>query len=344
MMKNFYFYPPRVPIDRNIVLNPYTSSFIESLDKKVNVLNKDTFAKIAIVDLFKYIFSIDVIIFNWIENIGYKKLGKLQFVFFMFAFVILKLRKVKIVWVFHNIHPHKGESFISKYMYSLFFDASDLIVTHSKKADKYVKAHSSKKTFFTHHPNNKIQIDNSILNIDESCDVRKKDILIWGSIEPYKGIVEFLDFNKKMGQAKAFKIQIIGTCNDVNYENEILKYTNDNVVFENRRVSFLELNKHIDNSKFVLFPYRSNSVSSSGALLDTLTFNGSCIGPNTGCFSDLAEEGLCYVFRSYEEILNIVSTNNSIDNDKMQYFVQGNSWDKFIVKLISEIKKDRTKF
>lgn len=48
------------------------------------------------------------------------------------------------------------------------------------------------------------------------------------------------------------------------------KLTNSNVVYENRRASFGEIAKQVCLSKYVLFPYVGNSISSSGALIDTL--------------------------------------------------------------------------
>lgn len=336
---NIYFYPPRVPLDRDVVHNPYTSNFIEGFGENASVINKDTFSKISILDLFKYIFKMDVVIFNWIENIGHRKYGKFQFLLFLVAFKILEIRKVKIIWIFHNIKPHKGENIISRYVYSLFFDTSDLIVTHSKKAEKYIRKRSSKNILFTHHPNHKIDIEKGESKELSTNNNKQNDFLIWGSIEPYKGILEFLYFNEQHPQSPPVSIQIIGRCSNPSYEKKIQKYINENISFENKNAPFSELKTYIDNSKFVLFPYHSKSISSSGVLLDTLSLNGSCIGPNTGSFSDLAKEDLCYVFDSYKEILDMISTKKAINKDKMQCFVAANSWENFCSKLISEIKK-----
>lgn len=67
-----------------------------------------------------------------------------------------------------------------------------------------------------------------------------------------------------------FKIRIVGTCVDSELDKRIKKLTNSNVVYENRRASFGEIAKQVCLSKYVLFPYVGNSISSSGALIDTL--------------------------------------------------------------------------
>lgn len=335
---NVYFYPPRVPVDRDVNRNPYTTNFMDSLGERVKVVNKDSYAKIAIADLLKYLFKIDTIVFNWIENLEHRKLGKLQFVVFMLAFQILKLRKVKIIWVFHNIHPHQGESFISKHLYSLFFKRSDLIVTHSRKAENHVKSRTQTNVLFQHHPNNCNLADTSASDYSISEDVKKYDVLIWGAIAPYKGILEFLTYLKSTANAHRLKIKIIGNCTDKNYARQLALFQDDAVDFENRSASFSEIRELIQCSKNVVFPYQTASVSSSGALFDTLCFGGNCIGPNTGAFNDLAEEKLCHVFDSYEQLLPMIEKNDPIEKEKIQQFVQENTWDKFCQKLIQHIE------
>lgn len=331
---NVYFFPPRVPMDRAIDSNPYTNNFMQSLGEKVHVMNKDTYANIAIVDLLKYLFKMDTIILNWIENIEHRKFGKLQFLVFKLAFKILQLRNVQTVWVFHNMHPHQGETTISRHLYSSLFRTSDLIVTHSKKAEFYIKERTKAKVLFKHHPNHcdlVEEVEPVSKNMNKAI---KYDILIWGAIEPYKGILEFMSFLKSTPAFYDLKIKIIGRCSNKTYVNKIASFVGSNVEFEDRSASFYELKKLIQLSKFVVFPYQSNSVSSSGALFDTLCFEGNCVGPNTGSFSDLAKENLCHVFESYDELLEIILNKESIDKKEIRQFVQSNTWAKFSEELI----------
>ncbi|WP_194968036.1 hypothetical protein [Klebsiella pneumoniae] len=52
----------------------------------------------------------------------------------------------------------------------------------------------------------------------------------------------------------------------------------------------------IEDSKCVLFPYKSGSISSSGALMDTIALGGVAIGPDVGAFKDLEKKGYARLF------------------------------------------------
>lgn len=328
---NFYFYPPPYPKSRPVNYNPYTDFFRSHLAQRSNVVNCSE-ANSALGDLFKHITKFDVVIFNWIENIGTKPFGKLQFLIFLFLFLILRIRRVKIVWIMHNIHPHTGDTFVSRSIKRLMYKYSSLIITHSQEAKLYVQQFSKRKVVFFHHPVD-YQIPTKLNHTKDS-----EGILIWGSIERYKGVLEFL--KNIVSEGKDSKIRIVGKCYDDNYRKEIEKVVENNqsIVFENRRVPFEELQHLISDSQFVLFPYISESVSSSGALMDTLRFGGNVVGPNKGAFKDLNEEGVCHIFNSYTELLELLQTKTKIGNKKIDVFLKTIDWPVFVGKLIEEIE------
>ncbi|MDF6334681.1 hypothetical protein NLO33_24180, partial [Escherichia coli] len=86
---------------------------------------------VGLLDLFFASFSSDVVILNWVDNIAFKKLAYLQYVLFKIILKILVLRHVCIVWVLHNIHPHKGENVLTNKINNLMCKYSDLILVHS---------------------------------------------------------------------------------------------------------------------------------------------------------------------------------------------------------------------
>lgn len=321
----YYFYPPRPK--SNLILNPYALDFIQTLSAKCNVVNYNDRSNSAILNFIRYILSADVYIFNWIENVAYKKMGKLQFFVFLLLFPILLLRGVKIVWIFHNIQPHQGASIYSNIMRKLFFRFSSLIVTHSKEAENYLKKYSKRTSIFLNHPIKKRNI------IDKR--ICKYDFLIWGSIEPYKGIVDFLEYLYNNSMVEKYNILIIGKCNNIDYINRLMKYCNEFIVYRNEVVNFDELEIYIKESKYVLFPYLKASVSSSGALMDTISMHGNVIGPNKGAFIDLAMQGLCFTYEDYKDIFKIYNSNNVVEFSKMEHFIEENSWKSFIDKIIS---------
>lgn len=311
-------------------LNPYINDFSNALSKKAEVVNKNRRTKSATLDLLLCSFSADCYIFNWIENTPFKRLGLLQsLVFLTIIFPILKIRRAKIYWIFHNFRSHQGTNLLSNVICKIMMKHSDAIITHSREALTYLENHSSgnSKLVFNNHPIKKRE------NKIAPPPIKKFDILIWGSIEPYKGIVEFLNYCKENN--KEWSIKIIGKCKDKDYGEKIKSLISGSMSFENRIVPFDELQRLIAESRCVLFPYLKDSVSSSGALIDTISFYGSAIGPNRGAFADLKNEGVCYTFDSYDDIDKILNDDHIISRAVIDDFIKNNSWDNFANKIIN---------
>lgn len=321
----FYIFPT---LSSRGSLNPYIEDFCKALLCKAKVVNAERRTGSATFDLLKSIFEADVYIFNWIENTPFKKLGFLQsLIFILFIFPILKIRGAKIYWVFHNFTSHQGNSFFANAIASIMKRYSDTIITHSKEALEYLNFNTPAKVkkVFVNHPIK----GGRVLKRGE----KKYDILIWGSIEPYKGILEFLRFLESI--KSTLRINIIGKCRDIEYSNYIKTHLTTYITFENRIASFEEIGNLIMSSSFVLFPYLKQSISSSGALMDTISFGGSAIGPSRGAFLDMKNEGICYTFNDYDDIIKIVNSKQPIPICKMERFIALNTWESFANKILS---------
>ncbi|HBQ7336196.1 TPA: glycosyltransferase [Klebsiella pneumoniae] len=319
-----YFYPPLFRKTKG-VHNPYSKNFISSLSKHYKVNSKPA-KTVGLLDLFCACFSTDIVILNWVDNIAFKKMAYFQYILFNIILKILVMRNVCVVWVLHNIHPHKGENALTNKINNLMCKYSDLVIVHSSEAKNYISRHTKAQVCFLHHPIEPIALDNQ----DSFNSCITFDFLIWGSIEPYKGILEFLQFcynNKKV--TADWRIKIVGLCKDKAYEEEVKKYISPNVIYENRKIEFQELAKEISLSQFVLFPYTSSSVSSSGALMDSLALGANIIGPSKGAFKDLAKNGICFVYESLEDLPNLKKRFSEINKTEIQFFVHKHSWDDF---------------
>lgn len=327
-----YFYPSK---NTKVQRNPYVSEFIGNLSNHCTVVNNKDVSGAAIFDLCKYIFSANIFIYNWIENIGFKRFGTLQALFFFCCFFIAKLRRCKIVWVFHNITPHEGGGHkLSEAIRVIMLKHSSLIVTHSKDAVAYLKRQSSVPVYFSHHP-----VSNTLkLDVDIVPFLKQYDILIWGRILRYKGIKEFLQYLEENNLLKTFRINIIGKCVDKEYDECLLQYRNDTINYENREMPFEELNKLIKETRYVLFPYLPDSVSSSGALIDTIVMGGTPLAPNIGAFKDLNKENVCLTYTSYENLVEMLSEDKGIEPKERENFINSNKWSKFVESLYNIIK------
>lgn len=314
-----YYYPP------GEYGNPYSINYKKALSDYFDVLEPDNkHPKFSMLGLYilKRSFQADVYVFNWIENIGNYRLPFIQWLLTILAILMIKLRGKKLIWMFHNIHPHTGSSFYSSTVSWLLFRVSSLIVSHSKDAANYAQSKTKHKVVHKCHP---IKLF-SDKDLAFDGKVEKCDVLIWGSIIRYKGIAEFI--SRLEIQNSELHIRIIGKSSDKSLIDEIKQYCNDHIILDEKRASFGEIAAYCKSSKYVLFPYIGDCVSSSGALIDTIAMGGIPVGPNVGAFKDLEEEGMCITYNNYQELSNVLNGSVSIDNNKE--FLHVNSWKSFV--------------
>lgn len=323
-----YYYPSP---SRGGYSNPYSYHYKEAIEKKYYLINKENKCiKILGWDFFINSFKADLYIINWLESICFLRLGWLQYIFACLGLWVIKKRRKKIFWMFHNIHPHQGDNKLSQKIQKELFKQAYLIISHSKEAAEYAKERTKQKVIFINHPIQTIKINETNISIPPF------DILIWGSILPYKGITEFL--SSKQIQQSNISVRILGFCKDEELIKKINSFCNEHIIFENRKADFDEIAAYIKKSKYVLFPYIGSCVSSSGALIDTLVLGGIPIGPNKGAFKDLSEKKLCLTYNNDEELMNLINNHYSIDKETKEAFISDNSWDNLVKTIFKFIK------
>lgn len=337
---NYYIYPysSEIPLEKQ---NPYIQELIYSIARNKNVLNKNAPTKHGVFDILKYLFKIDVVIFNWIENVPEKRLGVLQAFVAVFLVFFFRMRGKQVLWVMHNKKSHSTQKeWWKTRLFNFFMKKATMVLTHSSEGVRYFKklvpARSEKIKFF-HHPVHAQDFD-----CNEKGIPKKRDVLIWGTISPYKGVDRFLSklIEKQCGDK--YSILIIGKCTSEDYYAKLQSLAGKNTEIQNRYASFEELNQFIKESGIVLFPYLSESVLSSGALMDSLSFPTQIIGPNTGAFADLKEAGMLETFNNYDDLINTIERclkeNEKIDIcAKRSKFIEENRWEMFGERLIKQI-------
>jgi len=321
--KKIYYYPSS---PRNGYGNPYSLNVKKALEEYFEVLDADNKPCAASsLGLLKQCFKADIYVLNWIEGVGFLKFPYLQFLLVLLSLLVIRLRGAKISWTFHNIHPHRGENFFSRFIGKYLFGHADLIVCHSKDARDYAMQFAKCDVLYICHPLSAINID---ADVEEYEPV---DLLIWGDILPYKGVPELLE--SRAIRDSNLKITIIGKCSDTKLSQRILSSLTSNIIFENRRIDFQELHDRIRKSKYVIFPYIGDSVSSSGALMDTISLGGIPLGPDVGAFKDLAKEGVCLTYMEYRDIVDLVTNNHRLEDKTRKEFIKNNSWSHFAEQL-----------
>lgn len=316
-MSTVYFFPPA---PKGGYPNPYCVHFKQALSRYFRVLDNDNKeCAVAAWGLFRHSFCADVYVLNWVENIAFHRLGWLQYAVAILALFIIAIRRKKIVWVLHNITPHQGHDFYTKTLYRFLFKRARLVIAHSKEAERFAKRYAKGNVVYECHP---------IIPIEATpADTDHCDLLIWGTIDPYKGVEEFI--SSKVVRDSMLSIMIVGRCKDRELDHRINSMTNEHIRFQNRRVSFEEIAGLVKNSRYVVFPYIGASISSSGVLIDTLAFGGTPIGPDRGAFRDLADEGVCLIYKDFNHLVELVRKNAMLEEDSRKAFLKNHSWEEF---------------
>ncbi len=268
----------------------------------------------------------DVFLLSFVETIAFHKLAWIQQWMALAALRIMKIRRRKIFFIFHNPRPHKGETPISRRLTDAQLRQADVVIAHSQEA---VTVARLRLAVLEEDPGKVCYIAHPVTPFSgqAASAVDPFDVLLWGDILPYKGVLEFV--REPALAESGLRVRIIGRCADPVYARELESSLPAGVSFENRRASFEELASLSKAARYVLFPYLPGSVSSSGVLMDTLALGGTPVGPAIGAFSDLAEEGLCLTYSSVEELFVILSGKSEIDPARRTAFIRNHSWEAF---------------
>lgn len=317
------------------VLNPYTNNMERALGTQFQLIHSDY--KLHLPQPLRLLLGSiksDVYVLNWVESVTEGDgNAAIRFIMTMLALWVIRFRKSKIVWIFHNIHPHSGETRWSLRIKRFLFRHSTIIVSHSNEAYKYAKQYASCPVYFKNHP---IELK------DYDCwngELKECDYYIWGNIYPYKGIAELA--SNPLCKSSGRMFYIVGKCESDDLSNQIRSFCGESFIYENRRASFDEVAAQCRKAKYVLFPYVGDSVSSSGALMDTLLMGGTPVGPNRGAFADMAELGCCITYETINDIFDYPVSEDTViklSKAKVHDFLLANTWDSFAKWLVMTIK------
>ena len=325
---NIYFYP--LTTKKNTTThNPYTIHFRNALKEYYRIVNEKDASSVGILKTLKYLFRIDVLLLNWIEEIPDNRGGYFQSLYFIFLVYFLKIRKKKVVWVMHNKLSHVPRNFfIKKVLFKFLLTKSDLIITHAKEGISFARSLSGKNEINIHH------FPHPIIPVVENSNHEKEyDILIWGSLAPYKSIDKFLQFLFEHHLEKSYIIKIVGKATSEEYRKLLMHFRNDNIQIEDCFVERRDLEELVSKSKTVLFTYSSESILCSGALIDSLSMRAVIIGPNSGNFKDLYELGMIHVYKDYNELIPLLdkvhNTARIPESLSLDTYFEETSWKKF---------------
>ncbi|MEN8229368.1 MAG: hypothetical protein ABFS38_14515, partial [Bacteroidota bacterium] len=304
------------------------------------VINKEFPSVNGVFDILKYLHKLDVLYLNWIEELPEKRGGRIQSIFFILLMSYLKFSGKKIIWTLHNKKSHSDRhTMVKALLLRLLLKKSDLIITHASDGLNYIP----KKTPGVYIPHPVIPRKQQ----NNTTHARLNDIIIWGTVNKYKGIDLFLSYLIENKLIEKYRIIIAGTVvgSELTDKLERIALEYENVSLMNRYIEKEELITLIEESKLILFCYQSESVLSSGALMDSLSFNTNIAGPDVGAFHDLAQEGLIFSFKDYNDLMMrmddfLISKGSSPAKEKKkENFLKNNSWEVFSSRIAELIKE-----
>lgn len=319
--KRIYLYPI-TPYVYQKGANGYILNVINILNQEFTVINKST--KLGMFDLLRKLPKCDIIYFNWIADLADKKFGYLQIPVLFFILICSKILNIRIVWFIHNDVSHTRKNWFAKKlirrMMMLFADVS---FSHSNELS-LIKKMPEIKVF--DHPMDE-------LPMIENTATPSYDVLIWGSVSPYKGISEFAEFNATTNTLASQRILIAGKFSSEELYNHIASVKKDNIQILNSVVEEDELIDLFARSRYIVFCYRSASVLSSAALCKTLSYGKTIIGPNIGAFKELGRKRLIYTYESFEELAQMLerfkASPEFVDQQLIRDYIQHTSWASF---------------
>ena len=337
-MKKVYLYPITGRAGDSVT-NPYMGNLTEALNENFQVLNEAFPSTIGVFDILRYLREVDVIYFNWSEDVPSLHRGRLQGIFLLLLLQYLKLSSIKVIWTLHNKESHfKKNRFLKKKLFTQMLKKSDVIITHASEGLGLIP--DGKISCFAHHPVSKTP---SLPKLQKEYT---HDLIIWGTISPYKGITTFLKFLEEEDLIRKYRILMAGKITTPDLKKELRAYSQkyDNLELIDGYVKAERLTELIQTSKITLFTYHSESILSSGALMDSLTYGATIVGPEIGAFNDLSELGLIETYTDFNSLTSVVDLlltsqeENLARQIKVAEFMEANSWAQFsktLLKLIN---------
>lgn len=327
-MDKLYFYP-KLDITKVESPNPYILNMEAALSTHFSIVNRKE-NRGGVLEFFEYLKRTDFYLFNWVENLPIYRFGKFQVLFFIVFTWITKLTKKKLVWVLHNKYSHSTDkNYWTDLMYKILINSSDLIITHSSEGIEFVRQNykgMESKVHYLPHP--------SLPSIDSERKLKKEyDLLIWGALHPYKGVVDFLEFiNDRNSENQKLTVLIVGKCFDTDYLARLNNCLNERITHIDEFRTLEEISSFAQMSKFVFFPYNSPSLLSSGTLMDSLRMDTKILGPNVGSFKDLSYLSIVENYNEFEDVYQIIASYKVVQMEELaqlRMFFKENSWENF---------------
>jgi len=258
---------------------------------------------------------------------------------------LLRFTKIKLVWTIHNKRSHdRKRLYALSLLRRLLFKKSDIIIAH---AHSDLDVFGENKSLITYYPHP----FKPSTNISSSNDINKfefvYDIIIWGRIEKYKGILEFLEYLEEKSLLSKYKILIHGKCSSDVYWKQLEVFQSESIEIKNNFIDEKELLVQYSQSKIILFTYKDDFLLSSGALIHSLNCYKTIFGPDSGNFKDFSKEGIVITYSNFDDLNSkldfYLNSNELISQIKIKNLIDKYIWEKYTFFLMTKINESYNK-
>lgn len=285
------------------VENKYISNIKKAIASSDSV--ELTSFRIKNVFLFKKeFFNYDYVWLNWYEDHN----GILHGLIKILTLYILRIKKIKIVYVFHNKKSHNVKSpFIYKWLFKILMHFSYRIIIHSKSSYDELPSNCNEKIVYVPHPNY-IEDYGPILE-ESSMFENRLDLLFIGQIKLYKNIELLIDVIKEFDKEDVF-LTICGKAESEHYKAVLSEKAKDipNVKLDFKFIPDNEINGILSKTDLLILPYNLESSLNSGTIIMAFSYKKSVIAPNIGTLKDMKTKKF-YTYEYFSELEH--STNLS---------------------------------
>lgn len=220
----------------------------------------------------------------------------------IFQYLILKIRRKKIVQVVHDpiAHPDSKSGLVNTVTHFLCTHA-DRIILHSEfYRDVYSDKYGDVKVI-------------PLLGYEPHFIPKKlsRNLLVFGRMEPYKGLANILEYNSR-GVFNGWTLTIAGK-GQIPEELKEMK----NIKVYNRFISDDELFDLIKNTSFVFMPY--DSATQSAVVLHSYSLSTPVICHDVGALREYVENtrGCIFEKNNHQELLGFLSSMTENDYQDM---------------------------
>jgi beta-1,4-mannosyltransferase len=324
------FLYPQTPFGHTEGANDYMDRLRALLDQPFRVINKPT--RLGLIDLLRRLPQTDIVYLNWIEDLADKRFGYVQLALLLPLLLICRLCGKQVVWFVHNNVSHSPRHWRAKrYTVLLMKQFAHTVLAHAEEASR---VSAGRAVAVCDHPAPGF----TPLPPDEAS----WDLLIWGSVSPYKGVLEFVRLHAAHPELRGLKVLVAGKFSSAELFEAALAAAHPNLTLRNEMIPERELPRLLAQSRYVLFAYQAASVLGSAALSRTLAFGKTVIGPDCGAFRSLAARGLLYSYRNDEDLIALLSQLQAaprfVEEAALRHYTGENSWSHFGVFLQAQLE------